>query len=93
MGAAFMGNPPDTAPVIWWILPASGAPGQPVLIVGKGFNETSLVTFAGTRAGFTLAGPMAIKATVPGGAATGPISVTTPEGTSLSATAMRIIGN
>ena len=92
-GAVFMGNPPETAPVIWWFLPAAATPGTPVLIVGRGLRDTSLVTFGGTRAGFAPAGPMAIRATVPARAATGPVSVTTPEGTAISTTALRVMGN
>jgi hypothetical protein len=90
LGAAFIGNTPAAPPEIGWFQAGSGVPGTPVLIVGHGFNEASLVTFGGTPAEFSLTGSVAIRATVPAGAATGPISVTTPEGTATSATAFQV---
>jgi len=77
----------DSPPAIWWFHPPAGTPGTRVAILGKGFNETTMVTFGGTRAPFTLVGPGAIRATVPAGAGQGPITVTTPMGTAASSSA------
>jgi len=72
---------PSRGPTVWWIHPHSGAPGTQVRIIGSGLGEATLVTFGGKQAEFTLAGPRVIKAKVPAGAATGPVTVTTPQGT------------
>jgi hypothetical protein len=80
-GALMTDTLPSRTPAVWWIHPRSGAPGTLVHIVGSGLGEATLVTFGGQRAEFTLAGPRVIKAKVPAGAATGPITVTTPQGT------------
>ena len=50
-------------------------------ILGQGFTDTSQVFFNGTPATFKLDYPTSIKATVPDGATTGPITVTTTNGT------------
>jgi hypothetical protein len=84
MGALFVDSAPPVPPAIGWFHPLAGAPGTRVVVVGKGFAEASLVTFAGVRAPFTLVGPLAIRVTVPRGAAPGPITVTTPLGTAAS---------
>jgi hypothetical protein len=86
-GALFVDSSPAVPPAIWWFHPLAGTPGTRVRILGKGFSDTTLVTFGGTRAPFTLMGPLAIQATVPPGAARGPITVTTPMGTASSSEA------
>lgn len=58
-----------------------GRPGALVQILGQGFSETSQVFFNGTPASFKYAYPTYIRATVPDGATTGPITVTTASGT------------
>jgi hypothetical protein len=75
---------------VWWFHPRSGPPGTQVCIIGSGLGETLLVTFGGTRAEFTQAGPWVIRTWVPAGARTGPISVTTPQGTITSAWAFPV---
>src|SRR5438105_15965113 len=65
--------------------PASGPVGQSVVITGRGFAEASDVQFSATSAGFTVDDDTQISATAPDGAITGPISVTTPDGTAVSA--------
>ena len=62
-------------------LPTYGRAGGVVQILGQGFTNTSQVFFNGTPASFNLVYPTFIKATVPDGATTGPITVTTTNGT------------
>ena len=90
LGAAFLDSAAVVPPGIWWFHPASGGPGTRVKIVGHGFNEASLVTIGGTRAAFAPAGPLAIQVTVPRGAASGPITVTTAQGTVSSSAAFGV---
>ncbi|MBC7446705.1 MAG: IPT/TIG domain-containing protein, partial [Hymenobacteraceae bacterium] len=54
-------------------------------ILGDGFTGATVVTFNGTPATYTVASDNEIWATVPAGATTGPIRVTSPLGTSTSA--------
>jgi uncharacterized repeat protein (TIGR03803 family) len=60
---------------------ASGAAGSSVIILGTNLTGASKVTFNGTVASFTLVSSTEITATVPTGATTGPIVVTTPKST------------
>lgn len=62
-------------------LPVYGRAGAVVQILGQGFTDTSQVFFNGTPATFNRVYPSFIKATVPAGATTGPITVTTANGT------------
>ena len=61
--------------------PTSGPAGTIVDIKGIGFTSTSSVKFNGTNATTTYIGPARLKATVPTGASTGPIWLTTSDGT------------
>lgn len=70
---------------------ASGAPGSSVIILGTNLTGASKVTFNGTAATFTLVSRTEITATVPTGATTGPVVVTTPKGTLTSNVSFRII--
>jgi IPT/TIG domain-containing protein len=66
--------------------PTSGPPGTKVEIFGRRFTGATSVRFNGVSAGFTVnAAGTKITATVPSGATTGKISVTTPQGTFQSA--------
>jgi uncharacterized repeat protein (TIGR03803 family) len=62
-------------------VPTAGPVGQSVLILGNGLSGTTSVTFNGVQAAFTVESDTYIKATVPKGATTGTVSVTTPAGT------------
>jgi uncharacterized repeat protein (TIGR03803 family) len=58
-------------------LPTYGRAGGEAQILGQGFSDTSKVFFNGTPATFTYESPTFIKARVPEGATTGPITVVT----------------
>jgi hypothetical protein len=60
--------------------------GVEVTIHGTGFATASEVRFFGTMATFTADDDTTLRATVPAGASSGPISVTNPGGTAISAT-------
>lgn len=62
-------------------LPTYGRVGAEVLILGQDFTDTSQVFFNGTPASFKIEYPTSMKTTVPAGATTGPITVTTANGT------------
>jgi uncharacterized repeat protein (TIGR03803 family) len=62
-------------------LPVSGSVGQAIRILGTNLTGATAVTFNGTAASFTVVAPSLIRATVPAGATTGTIQVTTPSGT------------
>ncbi len=63
------------------ILPSTGGPGMNVVISGAGFTGASSVKFNGISASFTVDNGGQITATVPVGASTGLISVTSGCGT------------
>lgn len=73
-------------PKITSFTPASGPAGTPVTINGSNFDAEGAVRFNGVAAGFSSPSPTLIQATVPAGAATGPITVITGTGTATSAT-------
>jgi uncharacterized repeat protein (TIGR03803 family) len=58
-----------------------GAVGSPVEILGQGFTSTTTVSFNGVAASATVQSGTSLTATVPAGAATGFITVTTSSGT------------
>ena len=74
------------APKITSFSPTSGRAGTVVTIIGTGFSGATAVRFGGVAAGFAVNSVTQITATVPTGAVTGKISVTTPGGTASSAT-------
>jgi hypothetical protein len=72
-------------PIITNLDPSSGLVGTQVHVVGSGFLRATTVTFGGVKAtSFTVLTPAMIEATVPAGAKTGKVSVTTPNGTAVS---------
>jgi hypothetical protein len=71
-------------PVVNAFSPQSGGPGTQVKITGANFVEVTSVTFGGTAATFEAESAGEIIATVPAGADSGPIAVTTTEGTTSS---------
>ena len=77
---------PSTVPRITSFSPTSGPVGTVVTIMGMNFTGATEVRFNGVSAAFTLLFGVQIKATVPAGATTGPISVTNPSGTGTTGT-------
>ena len=74
-------------PVIIDFKPISGPVGTPVTITGSGFIGTKKVTFGGVAAtSYTVDSGKQITTTVPAGAKTGKIAVTTPGGTTSKGT-------
>jgi uncharacterized repeat protein (TIGR03803 family) len=61
--------------------PISGKVGTKVLILGNKLRGTTAVTFNGATAVFKVVSGTEITATVPSGAITGKVQVTTPSGT------------
>jgi uncharacterized repeat protein (TIGR03803 family) len=62
-------------------LPTAGKVGAKVLILGNKLSGTTSVSFNGTAATFTVVSNTEIKVSVPTGATTGAVKVTTPGGT------------
>jgi uncharacterized repeat protein (TIGR03803 family) len=71
-------------------VPTVGRTGSMVIILGNGLTGATSVTFNGTLATFTVASPTEIKATVPTGATSGKVQVTTPHGTLTSNVVFRV---
>jgi len=68
----------------------SGKVGGTGGILGQGFTGTTSVSLNGTPANFTVVSDTFIKATVPAGGTTGPVTVTTPSGTLTSNKVFRV---
>ncbi len=66
--------------------PTFGVTGESITINGVNFTRASAVQFNGINASFTILSSTVISAIVPAGNITGPISVTNPGGTAISAT-------
>ncbi|MCC2547141.1 IPT/TIG domain-containing protein [Hymenobacter sp. BT175] len=83
------------APAISSFSPASGPVGSNVIISGSNFTGATAVTFNGTGATiFTVNGTgTEITVTVPSGASTGLIRVTTPGGTGTSGNSFQVLAN
>jgi len=69
----------------------SGAIGATVQILGQGFTGTTSVSFNGATASFTVWANTLLTATVPAGATTGPVTVTTPSGVLTSNVPFRVM--
>lgn len=85
--ANFASNPP---PTISRFYPSSGVPGTIVTITGTRLYLASSVTFGGVAGLVQSNTPTAIHVSVPVGAASGPIAVTTQGGTAISAASFTV---
>jgi uncharacterized repeat protein (TIGR03803 family) len=72
-------------PTITSVAPANGPVGTSVNISGTGLTQATKLTFNGTSATFTVNSDTQIATTVPNGATTGKIAVTTTGGRAVSA--------
>ena len=70
--------------------PPSGPVGTVVTITGVSLTQTSKVTFNGKSASFTVNSDTQVTATVPTGATTGKIVITTPGGSAASASGFTV---
>jgi uncharacterized repeat protein (TIGR03803 family) len=70
---------------------ASGRVGWKAEILGQGFTGTTAVSFNGMPATFDVVADTFLTATVPAGATTGPVTVTTPGGTLNSNVSFRVL--
>jgi hypothetical protein len=77
-------------PVVSSFTPPSGPTGTGVTISGQYLAHATQVTFGGVTATITKDTTTSITTSVPGGAQTGPITVTTPSGTGTSATSFTV---
>jgi len=75
----------SAAPSITGFTPTTGSAGDPVTITGMNFAAVDSVRFNGAPASFTITDDSSITATVPPGATTGPVTVSSPGGTATSA--------
>src|SRR5205807_163843 len=91
---AWEGGDPNGAaqpPTIAGFSPTSGAAATSVTIAGPSFTGATAVAFNGVSATFTVTSDTTIRATVPAGATSGPLSVTTPAGTATSAGSFTVV--
>jgi len=72
-------------PSIKTFSPTSGPVGTPVVITGMSLSQATAVKFGTVAASFTVNSDTQVTATVPTGAVTAKISITTPGGTAVSA--------
>jgi hypothetical protein len=85
------GSAGPSAPTLTSFTPTSGPVSTPVTLTGTNFTGATSVKFNGTSATFTVNSATSISTSVPAGATSGPISVTTPGGTATSASSF-IVG-
>ncbi|HEX8101080.1 MAG TPA: IPT/TIG domain-containing protein [Solirubrobacteraceae bacterium] len=78
------------APGITAVDPTAGPVGTSVAITGTSFSAVDAVRFNGRAAAFTVDSATGLHATVPANATTGRISVSSPEGTTYSASAFTV---
>jgi uncharacterized repeat protein (TIGR03803 family) len=78
-------------PAISGFSPTSGRVGTSVTITGNSFTGATSVTFGGVAAtSYQVVSDTKVTATVPTGAVTGPVAITTPGGTATSATSFTV---
>jgi len=72
------------------IMPTLGATGDPVKILGNNLTGTTSVVFNGISTPFTVVSDTLIKTTVPAGATSGSVQVTTASGVLTSNVVFRV---
>lgn len=78
------------APTISSFTPGSGSPGSVVVVTGLNFVSGTTASFNGTAATTTYNSATQLTAVVPGGATTGPLTVTNANGTGTSAASFTV---
>ncbi len=79
-------------PTLDLLTPAHGPVGTKVILNGTGLRSASKVEFNGVTATFAVASATRIDATVPAGAPTGPVAITTLDGIAVSSVPF-VVGN
>src|SRR5262249_6146346 len=82
---------PSPPPTISSFTPTSGPAGTSVDVIGTNFAGATSVLFNGSTASYTVDSASELHATVPTGATTGPISVTTSGGTATGTGSFTVI--
>ena len=90
IGTIYVLSAPSLRPFVR-TLPASGDVGSTVDILGSNLTGAISVSFNGTSAAFTVVSATEITATVPTGATTGMLKVTTPSGSWRSNVAFQVV--
>jgi hypothetical protein len=70
--------------------PSSGPDGTLVTLAGRGLADAESISFNGTPAEFVIGSDTTLTAWVPTGATSGPITVTTPEGSTATLTRFKV---
>ena len=86
--------PCGAAPAITGLVPPLGVVGMPVTVVGAGFPQAQFgmsLAFNGTPGMIYASTPTSIATAVPAQATTGPISVSTPFGSTTSGTSFEVV--
>jgi hypothetical protein len=81
---------PTPPPTLSSLSPDNGLAGTVVTLTGSGFTGATMVSFNGASASFTVVSDTQITATAPAGVTSGPVSVTTPNGTTSSTRRFRV---
>jgi hypothetical protein len=79
------------APTVSTFFPTSGFPGTTVTVTGAGFAGATSVTLGGVAATFAVISDAEITAAVPTGAASGPVTVTGPDGAGTSVSSFTVL--
>lgn len=81
----------ESVPQISSFTPTSGGVGTAVTLSGSGFSGATSVAFNEISATFTVSSDTQISTSVPSGATTGPIRVSTPQGSAFSSGAFTVL--
>jgi len=79
-------------PLVSGLVPAKGATGAQVTILGKNLTGTGVVQFGQTAAKFITVSSTRITATIPLSAMKGKVTVVTPDGTATSTKSFNVLG-